>query len=64
MARTKATFKQADLHRAMRAIEATGGRVTHVEVHSNKVILFMGTCEIKAELSPYDQWKNKHANQA
>jgi hypothetical protein len=64
MARTKATFKQADLRRAMRAIEVTGGRVTHVEVHSDRVILFTGTSEIKAELAPYDQWKNKHANQA
>jgi hypothetical protein len=39
MGKTSPTFKQRDLTRAYRAVEAAGGQVARIEIDKDKIIL-------------------------
>lgn len=60
MAGTRATFKQADLTRAVKAARAAGLDVARTEIGPDgKIVLVHHAETISGALSPLDEWKAK-----
>jgi hypothetical protein len=58
MPRGPATFKQADLARAVRAVEAAGLKVTRTEIGPDgRIVLHHDSAP--AAVSPLDEWRAK-----
>lgn len=60
MAGRRATFTQADLTRAVKAVRAAGLDVARVEIGTDgKIVLVQSTETISGPQSPLDEWKAK-----
>lgn len=58
MARTAATFKQADLVRAVKAARSCGLDVLRTEISADgRIVLVHHNDSSPADLSPFDEWK-------
>lgn len=59
MSRTVATFKHADLVRAVKAARAAGLEVTRTEIAPDGRIVLVHKADASAQVSasPYDAWK-------
>lgn len=62
MARTPATFKQADVLRAVKAVQAAGLEVSGVEAAPDGTIRVITAKCSPVPASPYDEWKQRHAS--
>lgn len=60
---TKITFRQADLQRAVKAVQAAGLPVTAIEIAPDGTIRVL-TSEPASALSPYEQWKADEAKRS
>lgn len=60
MAGVRASFKQADLTRAVKAARAAGLNVARIEIDPDgKIVLVHNTETISGPLSALDEWKAK-----
>ncbi|URW76421.1 hypothetical protein M9980_04155 [Sphingomonas donggukensis] len=60
MTAKRATFRQADLTRAVKAVRAAGLDVARVEIDTDgKIVLVQSKETISDQMSPLDQWKAK-----
>lgn len=60
MARTPATFRQADVARAVRAVKAAGLDVVRTEIGPDGKIVLVHASEVTSEpANPFDEWKAK-----
>jgi hypothetical protein len=59
MGHGKATFKQADLTRALRAVEKAGRDVVRAEItHDGRIVLvFKNGGEVLVERNEWDKWR-------
>jgi hypothetical protein len=58
MARAPATFKQADVTRAVRGAVAAGVEVAHIEISARTGNIVISTPRVPSALvAPYDVWK-------
>jgi hypothetical protein len=61
MARGPASFKQADVTRALRAVKAAGLDVVRTEIGTDGKIVLHHHSEVSSEpATPFDEWKAKH----
>lgn len=60
MARSPASFKQADLARAMKAVRAAGLDVARTDILPDGTIRLIHKAEVTSDpATPFDQWKAK-----
>jgi len=59
MTKTSSTIRQANLARAIRALQACGLEIQRVELSSNGSVSLITNQNTVAETSPFDQWKEK-----
>jgi len=60
MARSPASFKQADLARAMKAVRAAGFEVARTDILPDGTIRLIHKAEVASDpATPFDQWKAK-----
>lgn len=60
MAGKRATFTQADLTRAVKAVQAAGLKVARTEIAPDgKIVLVHGGETISGQLSPLEEWRAK-----
>ena len=59
MARALASFKQADLMRAVKAVQACGLAVVRTEIGSDGKIVLVHEGAGALPIAPLDQWRNK-----
>ncbi|MCP9223167.1 hypothetical protein MKP08_10435 [Erythrobacter sp. LQ02-29] len=59
MTKTSSTIRQANLARAIRAVQACGLEIQRVEVSSNGSVSLITDQNTLAEISPFDEWKEK-----
>jgi len=65
MSRAPLSFKQRDLTRALKAVEAAGLTVARAEVDKDgKIVIVPGRPEAGGEQNELDAWINKHASAA
>lgn len=66
MPRAPATFKQADVTRAIKAARAAGLPVAETRIdREGRIVLVHAEAQAKPDLSPLEQWKaNRHARSA
>ena len=62
MARTPATFKQADMVRAVKAARAAGLDVARTEIAPDGTIRLIHSDCYQVPLSPFDEWKENRAS--
>ncbi|MXO53307.1 hypothetical protein GRI47_04705 [Erythrobacter pelagi] len=59
MTKTSSTIRQANLARAIRAVQACGLEIQRVELSSDGSVSLITNQNTVAEISPFDQWKEK-----
>ena len=58
MGHGKATFKQADLTRALRAVEKAGRDVARAEIaRDGRIVLVFKNGEVLVEQNEWDEWR-------
>ena len=58
MGHGKATFKQADLTRALRAVEKAGRDVVRAEIaRDGRIVLVFKNGEVLVEQNEWDEWR-------
>jgi hypothetical protein len=62
MARRNATFKQVDVVRAVKAVQAAGLEISGVEAAPDGTIRVITAQMAPAAASPFDLWKQRHAS--
>lgn len=62
MARTPASFKQTDVVRAVKAVQAAGLEVVGVEAAPDGTIRVLTSKCSQVPTSPFDEWKQRHAS--
>lgn len=62
MARTPATFKEADAKRAVKAVRSAGEEVSGVEFLPDGTIRVLTAKCSPVPASPYDEWKQRNAS--
>jgi hypothetical protein len=60
MTRSSSVFRQADVARALKAVQAAKVPISGVEITADGTIRVLITPERDAPASPFDAWKNKH----
>ena len=61
MAKTRATFRQADVVRAVKAVQAAGLAVARTEILPDGKIVLVHNSEVKAP-NAYDVWEAAHGS--
>jgi hypothetical protein len=62
MAKRPATFKQADLMRALRAAKLAGLEVTRFHITPEGIVVFTSADAGSPQQSPLDEWMARHAH--
>lgn len=60
MTRSSSVFRQVDVARALKAVQAAKVPISGVEITADGTIRVLVTPEAEAPASPFDAWKSKH----